>query len=95
MANYPFEPIAIIGMSALFAGSQDSRGFWRDLMSGKDLTGDIPTTHWLVEDYYDPDPKTPDKIYVKRGSFLDKIPFDPIELVFRRRLSHKQIPLNY
>jgi acyl transferase domain-containing protein len=55
-------PIAIVGVSALFPGSQDSGGFWRDILAGTDLLSDVPPTHWLIDDYYDPDPATPDKI---------------------------------
>ena len=34
--------------------------------------------HWLVEDYYDPDPTAPDKTYARRGAFLDPVDFDPL-----------------
>ncbi len=71
-------PIAVVGMSCLFPGSVDKTGFWRDILAGKDLTGDVPASHWLVEDYYDADPTVPDKTYAKRGAFLDDIPFDPM-----------------
>jgi malonyl CoA-acyl carrier protein transacylase len=74
-----FSPIAVVGISALFPGSSDSDGFWRDILAGKDLLSDVPPTHWLVEDYYDPDPTAPDKTYCKRGGFLGPIDFDPLE----------------
>ncbi len=35
--------------------------------------------HWLIEDYYDPDPSAPDKTYSKRGAFLGETAFDPLE----------------
>ncbi|WP_437976559.1 SDR family NAD(P)-dependent oxidoreductase [Sorangium sp. So ce295] len=71
--------IAVVGVSAIFPGSVDAHGFWRDILSGTDLITDVPSTHWLVEDYYDPDPSAPDKTYAKRGAFLKDVPFDPLE----------------
>ena len=71
-------PIAIIGASALFPGSVDATGFWRDILAGKDLLSDVPPSHWLIEDYYDPNPAAPDKTYAKRGAFLKDVPFDPM-----------------
>ncbi|WP_437968849.1 SDR family NAD(P)-dependent oxidoreductase [Sorangium sp. So ce260] len=72
-------PIAVVGVSAIFPGSLDAHGFWRDILAGTDLITDVPSTHWLVEDYYDPDPSAPDKTYAKRGAFLKDVPFDPLE----------------
>ncbi len=69
----------MVGVSALFPGSTDVRGFWQDIMAGTDLITDIPPNYWLIEDYHDPDPTIPDKTYGRRGAFLDKIDFDPIE----------------
>ena len=74
-----FEPIAIVGLSALFPGSVEKTGFWRDILSGRDLVRDIPESHWLISDYYDPDPTKPDKTYAKRGAFLSDVDFDPME----------------
>jgi len=39
---------------------------------------DVPESHWLIEDYYDPDPSVPDKTYAKRGAFLPDVDFDPL-----------------
>ena len=72
-------PIAVVGVSALFPGSSDSRGFWTDILAGKDLITDVPSSHWLIEDYYDADPKALDKTYSKRGGFLGSVDFDPLE----------------
>lgn len=70
--------IAIVGVSALFPGSLDKHGFWRDICAGSDLLSDVPPSHWLVEDYYDPDPSAPDKTYAKRGAFLNDVDFDAL-----------------
>ena len=61
-------PIAVVGVSALFPGSSDESGFWRDILAGRDLIRDVPPSHWLIEDYYDPDPAAPDKTYARRGA---------------------------
>ncbi|MBN8616649.1 MAG: acyltransferase domain-containing protein [Deltaproteobacteria bacterium] len=78
-AKRAFTPIAVVGVSALFPGSLDKTGFWRDILAGTDLLKDIPESHWLIDDYYDPDPTKPDKTYAKRGAFLSDVPFDPME----------------
>ncbi|HEX5759946.1 MAG TPA: beta-ketoacyl synthase N-terminal-like domain-containing protein, partial [Thermoanaerobaculia bacterium] len=75
----PQIPIAVVGVGALFPGSAEPGGFWRDILAGRDLITDVPPTHWLIEDYYDPDPKAPDKTYARRGSFLSPVDFDPVE----------------
>jgi acyl transferase domain-containing protein/NADP-dependent 3-hydroxy acid dehydrogenase YdfG len=71
-------PVAIVGVSAMIPGSTDAEGFWRTVVEGRDLITDVPATHWLVEDYYDPDPAAPDKTYGRRGAFLDPVAFDPM-----------------
>jgi acyl transferase domain-containing protein len=71
-------PIAIVGVAALFPGSTSKEGFWRDILAGRDLMTDVPPSHWLIDDYYDPDPKARDKTYARRGAFLKPIDFDPL-----------------
>lgn len=72
-------PIAIVGIGAMFPGSGTTHGFWRDILSGRDCIGDVPATHWLVEDFYDPDPTARDKTYCRRGAFLPPATLDPLE----------------
>ncbi|HHH31426.1 MAG TPA: 3-oxoacyl-ACP reductase, partial [Polyangiaceae bacterium] len=72
------QPIAVVGVSTLFPGSVDATGFWKDILAGNSLITDVPATHWLVEDYYDPDPSAPDKTYANRGAFLPEVDFDPM-----------------
>ncbi|MEV7098338.1 beta-ketoacyl synthase N-terminal-like domain-containing protein [Amycolatopsis sp. NPDC051045] len=72
------QPIAVVGVSALMPGSADTDGFWRTVVRGHDLVTDVPPTHWLRSDYFDPDPAAPDKTYGYRGAFLDPVDFDPL-----------------
>jgi len=72
-------PIAIVGASAMYAGQTGARGFWHDILSGRDLITPIPESHWLLSDYHDPDPSAPDKTYATRGSFLPDVDFDTLD----------------
>ncbi len=74
----PAEPIAVVGMGAIFPGRGDTTGFWRDIFEARDLISDTPETHWLLDDYYDPNPLTRDKTYGRRGGFLSPVAFDPL-----------------
>ncbi|MDX6392177.1 MAG: hypothetical protein QOJ73_3240, partial [Streptosporangiaceae bacterium] len=71
-------PIAVVGAGAFMPGSADLDGFWRNVLTGRDLMTDVPASRWLAEDYYDPDPRAPDKTYGRRGAFLSGMDFDPV-----------------
>jgi acyl transferase domain-containing protein/NAD(P)-dependent dehydrogenase (short-subunit alcohol dehydrogenase family) len=73
------EPLAVIGLSCLFPQAADPSEFWSNLRRGVDAISEIPPTHWNPDAYYDPDPKTPDKTYARRGGFLAPVEFDPLE----------------
>ncbi|MFH1418137.1 MAG: SDR family NAD(P)-dependent oxidoreductase [Planctomycetota bacterium] len=72
-------PIAIVGMGCLFPGSNDLTAFWRALRRGDDGITDVPPTHWSIDDYFNADPKAPDRTCCRRGGFLSPVPFDPTE----------------
>ncbi|WYL93918.1 MAG: beta-ketoacyl synthase N-terminal-like domain-containing protein [Gloeotrichia echinulata IR180] len=73
-------PIAIIGMASLFPKSRNLQEYWRNIVNKVDCITDVPDTHWSVEDYYDPNPRTPeDKTYCKRGGFIPEVEFNPME----------------
>ena len=80
MPQSSFEPIAVVGLSAMFPGQGTTIGFWQDICAGTDTLRDVPPTHWLIEDYYDPDPETADRTYGKRGGFLSPQLFDPVAM---------------
>jgi polyketide-type polyunsaturated fatty acid synthase PfaA len=72
-------PVAVIGVSALFPGSPEAERFWRNIVEGVDLLSEVPASHWRIDDYYDPAPGKPDKVYVRRGGFLPDIDFPPMD----------------
>ncbi|NER93851.1 MAG: type I polyketide synthase [Symploca sp. SIO1B1] len=68
------EPIAIIGMSCRFpGGASTSEAFWDILQNGVDAITEVPKDRWHLDDYYNPDPDTPGKIYTRYGGFIDEI----------------------
>jgi acyl transferase domain-containing protein len=73
------EPIAIVGMAALFPEASDLRAFWENIVGGRDCISEVPPSRWRLEDHYDPDPSAPDRTYSRRGGFVPDIEFDPIE----------------
>ncbi|PRI16495.1 type I polyketide synthase [Mycobacterium shigaense] len=72
-------PVAVVGVSALFPGSPEATRFWRNIVEGVDLFSDVPESHWRIDDFYDPSPRTPDKVYASRGGFLPDVDFSPMD----------------
>src|SRR5215813_2161586 len=71
-------PVAVVGAGAFMPGSTDLGGFWRNVRTGRDLMTEVPADRWRVDDFYDPDPRAPDKTYGRRGAFLSRVGFDPV-----------------
>ncbi|MHC5852523.1 SDR family NAD(P)-dependent oxidoreductase [Nostoc sp.] len=71
--------IAIIGMASIFPQSKNLQEYWEKIIHKVDCITDIPPSRWNVEDYYDPNPRTADKTYCKRGGFIPDINFNPME----------------
>jgi len=71
--------IAIIGIGCLFPDAANLDEYWQNIKRGHDAIGPIPLSHWRPEDYYDPDPKTPDHTYAQTGGFLKPYAFDPLK----------------
>ncbi|AQT79157.1 hypothetical protein B1R94_07535 [Mycolicibacterium litorale] len=69
----------MVAMSAIYPGESGLSGFWRTITAGRDAISEVPPSHWLIEDYFDADPKAPDKTYCKRGGFIDPVSFDPVQ----------------
>ena len=63
-------PVAIVGMSAIFADAKNIEEFWENIISSKNSIREVPESRWKIEDYYDPDMTAPDKTYCKVGGFI-------------------------
>ena len=72
------EPIAIVAVACRFPGAPDPEAFWDVLSGGVDAIREVPDDRFDIDEFYDPDPETPGKIYSRFGGFLDGIDgFDP------------------
>ncbi|MDH6104293.1 acyltransferase domain-containing protein [Anabaenopsis tanganyikae CS-531] len=73
-------PIAIVGMASLLPQARNLQEYWQNIVNKIDCITEVPPTHWSIEDYYDPNPRTPeDKTYCKRGGFIPEVDFNPME----------------
>ena len=72
-------PVAIIGLSAMFADAINVEQFWNNIISQRDSIVDVPASRWKIEDYYDADPMVADKTYCKKGGFIPDVDFNPME----------------
>jgi 3-oxoacyl-(acyl-carrier-protein) synthase/phosphopantetheinyl transferase len=75
------EPIevAIVGMAAVFPGAADLATYWSNISAGVDAITEVPASRWDPS-YYDPHAATDrrgDRLYCRRGGFLDHAGFDP------------------
>ena len=72
------EPVAIVGIGCRFPGADNPEAFWHLLKQGKDVISEVPPSRWDVNQFYDPDPSTPQKTQTRWGGFLDQVDhFDP------------------
>jgi acyl transferase domain-containing protein/NADP-dependent 3-hydroxy acid dehydrogenase YdfG len=69
-------PVAVVGLGALFPGGAGVQSFWTSVATGRDLIREVPRTHWLPDDFFDPDPRARDRVYARRGGFVDPVDFD-------------------
>ncbi|MBI5209963.1 MAG: SDR family NAD(P)-dependent oxidoreductase [Elusimicrobia bacterium] len=63
----------------MFPKADGLGSYWANIKGRVDGVTEVPATHWSPEDYYDPDQKSPDRTYGRRGGFLEPVDFDPTE----------------
>ena len=74
MEQAKYEPIAIVGMGCRFPGKANTPdAFWQLLSEGIDAITEVPAERWEIDNYYDPNFKTPGKIYTRYGGFIDNL----------------------
>ena len=74
------EPIAVVGMACRFPGNSNSpKEYWDLLNSGGNAIAPIPEGRWDVDEFYDPTPGQPGRMYTREGGYIsaDIRGFDP------------------
>ncbi|PYT08304.1 MAG: hypothetical protein DMF49_05650, partial [Acidobacteria bacterium] len=74
----PGEPIAVVGIGALFPGAPRKQAFWENMLGKVDVIAQVPPERWEghPEALYDPDPEAEDKIYTRMGACIATPEFD-------------------
>ena len=67
------EPIAIIGMGCRFPGADSPQAYWQLLREGRDAICEVPADRFAIDEYYDPDPDAPDKMWTRRAGWVDHL----------------------
>ena len=67
------EPIAIIGMSGVMPQSDNLEAFWKNLLEGKDMIGEIPADRWDWREWYGDPAREVNKTDIKWGGFMNRI----------------------
>jgi malonyl CoA-acyl carrier protein transacylase len=75
----PPSDIAIIGMGGFFPRASNIHAFWENVLNKVNAVQEIPPRRWDWRQYYDKDRNAKDRIYSKWGTFLDDVPFDPLQ----------------
>ncbi|MCP5076235.1 MAG: polyketide synthase, partial [Rhodobacteraceae bacterium] len=76
MTNKSNRAIAIVGISALLPDAPNANAFWQNILNKRYSISETPADRWHVADYFDQDPKTPDKTYSKIGGWVRGFEFD-------------------
>lgn len=73
--------IAIVGVGAVFPGAKDPESFWSAVRDAKSRAREVPDGRWVLppEVAFDPEIGKTDRVYSRRGCFVDDLVFDPAE----------------
>lgn len=69
------DEIAVVGMGVALPGASDPEAFWRALLNGPELFGNVPPDRWDYRSFYSPDTSAEDKSYQSRSVFIEH--FEP------------------
>ncbi|MEZ4591560.1 MAG: SDR family NAD(P)-dependent oxidoreductase [Chloroflexota bacterium] len=76
MENTADRAIAIVAVGALLPDAPSAAVFWQNVLNKRYSITETPANRWSIANYYDPDPKAPDKTYSKIGGWVRDFQFD-------------------
>lgn len=65
--------IAIVGMACVFPKAPNLAAFWHNILRKLEAVDD-PAPKSLIDRAYDPESRSNDRVYTKRGGYLDRLP---------------------
>ena len=68
--------IAIVGLGCILPDAPDVDTFWQNIINKRYSISDVPPGRWGTGDYFDPDPRAPDKTYTTIGGWVNGFEFD-------------------
>ncbi|MBN2383391.1 SDR family NAD(P)-dependent oxidoreductase [bacterium] len=85
--SYSQSEIAVIGLGCVLPDAFDVPTLWHNIEIGKYSIKEIPPDEWSIAEYYDPDPKLPDKTYCKLGAFIRDFEFNSLDFRIPPRIA--------
>jgi acyl transferase domain-containing protein len=71
--------IAIVGVGAILPDAPDALTFWKNVREGRYSISEVSPDRWDPAEYYDPDPRAPEKTYSKIGGWVRAFEWDPVK----------------
>ena len=70
-------PIAIVGIGGIFPGASSLEEFWKNIENGVSAAREVPPGRWplALEDAFEPERGHVDKVYSKRGCYVENFDF--------------------
>jgi acyl transferase domain-containing protein len=66
--------LAIVGLSARFAGAADAHTYWSNILAARRSFGTVPRSRWDHSRFYNPDnPRALHSAYTDQGAFVDDV----------------------
>ncbi len=71
-----YKGVAIVGIGGIFPDAPDLERFWDNIRTGRSAAREVPAGRWSLsaDTAFDPIPGTPDRVYSRRGCFIDGLP---------------------
>ncbi|GAA1270093.1 type I polyketide synthase [Sphaerisporangium rubeum] len=70
--------IAIVGMACRYPDAASPKELWENALAGRRAFRRLPDVRMRSEDYWDPDPGTPDRFYARTAAVIEGYEFDRI-----------------
>ncbi len=63
--------VAVIGVACTYPGARNASRFWNNIAAKVDAIAEVNPERWDPAHFYDPDPAREDKLYCKKGGYME------------------------